>query len=163
MSRLDETYVAFSSSSDQLEKGIEYCRHGDWETGIAHLSAVAQQQNKPGELPSRYYSYLGLGMALQEKRVAEGIKLCRYAVKREFYQVENYVNLARTYLLAKRRSAAYRVIEKGLKIDPNHPELQALHQSLGARRPPVLSFFSRSNPFNQLLGRLRHVMGGAKP
>lgn len=163
MSRLDETYVAFSNPSDQLEKGIEHCRQGDWETGIAHLSAVAQQQSKPGELPSRYYSYLGLGMALQEKRVAEGIKLCRYALKREFYQVDNYVNLARTYLLAKRRGAAYKVIEKGLKIDPKHPELNTLHQELGARRPPVLSFFSRSNPFNQILGRVRHAMGISKP
>lgn len=162
MSRLDETYVAFSSSTEQLDRGIECCRSGDWESGMAHLSAVAQQQKKPGDLPSRYYSYLGYGMALREKRISEGIKLCRYALKQEFYQVDNYVNLARTYLLGNRRGAAYNTIEKGLKIDANHPDLHALHQELGARRPPVLSFLSRSNPFNQLLGRLRHVVSPSK-
>lgn len=158
MTRLDETVIAFQNPIDQLEKGIECCQKGDWETGFAHLSAVAARQSKPGELPSRYYSYLGYGMALREKRFGEGIKLCRYAIKQEFYQPENYVNLARTYLLAQRRGEAYKAIRRGLKVDPEFPELKALHERLGTRKRPVLPFFSRNNVFNQILGRIRHSM-----
>lgn len=163
--RFDETVIAFQNPIDQLDKGIECCRKGDWETGFAHLSAVAERQTKPGELPSRYYSYLGYGMALREKRFGEGIKLCRYAIKQEFYQPENYVNLARTYLLAKRRGDAFKAIRRGLKVDPDFPELQALHQKLGTRKKPVLPFFSRRNFFNQILGRVRHSLtsGSKKP
>ena len=162
MSRFDETVIAFQNPVDQLDKGIEYCRKGDWETGFAHLSAVAGQQKKPGELPSRYYSYLGYGMALREKRVAEGIKLCRFAIKQEFYQPENYVNLARTCLLAKRRGDAYKAVRRGLKVDPNFPELRELHAKLGVRKRPIVPFFSRANLFNHLFGRLRHAFA-AKP
>lgn len=162
MARLDETVIAFENPIDQLEKGIECCKKGDWETGFAHLSAVAGRQSKPGELPSRYYSYLGYGMALKEKRFGEGIKLCRYAIKQEFYQLENYVNLARTCLLAQRKADAYKAIRRGLKIDPDFPELQALHRQLGERQRPVLPFFSRGNLFNQILGRLRHSMTASK-
>lgn len=158
MSRFDETVVAFQNPIDQLEKGIECCRRGDWETGFAHLSAVAERQTKPGELPSRYYSYLGYGMALREKRFGEGIKLCRYAIKQEFYQPENYLNLARTYLLAKRRGEAFKAIKRGLKVDPDFPELQELHKRLGNRKRPVLPFLSRGNFINNLLGRIRHTL-----
>ena len=158
MSRFDETVVAFQNPIDQLEKGIDCCRRGDWETGFAHLSAVAERQTKPGELPSRYYSYLGYGMALREKRFGEGIKLCRYAIKQEFYQPENYLNLARTYLLAKRRGEAFKAIKRGLKVDPDFPELQELHKRLGNRKRPVLPFLSRGNFINNLLGRIRHTL-----
>jgi tetratricopeptide (TPR) repeat protein len=158
MARLDETVIAFQNPIDQLEKGIECCRKGDWETGFAHLSAVAARQTKPGELPSRYYSYLGYGMALKQKRFGEGIKLCRYAIKQEFYQIENYANLARTYLLAKRKGDAYKAIKRGLKVDPDYPELQELHRKLGARQNPVLPFLSRGNVFNNVLGRIRHAL-----
>lgn len=157
MTLLDETYIAFTNPADQLERGLECCRQGDWKTGFEHLSAVAQQQKKPGELPSRYYSFLGYGMALRQKRIDEGIKLCRYAIKREFYQPENYLNLARVYLLAERRDAAYKAIMKGLKVDPEFPGLQALHQSMGERKLPVLPFLARSNPLNRLLGSIRYA------
>ena len=157
MTLLDQTYVAFKNPLDQLDKGLEYCRQGDWKTGFEHLSAVAQQQKKPGELPSRYYSFLGYGMALRQKRIDEGIKLCRYAVKKEFFQPENYLNLARVYLLAERRDAAYKAILKGLKVDPDFPELVALRRSMGERQLPALPFLARSNPLNRLLGSIRYA------
>ena len=155
--RLDETHVAFQDPSDMLEKGIELCRQGNWKDGFELLSTLAQQQNKPGELPGRYYSYLGYGMALHEKRYDEAIKLCRYAIKREFYQTENYVNLARTCMLAGKRKSAWKAVERGLSIDANNPDLQELHGKLGKRHQPIVSFLSRANPINHALGSMRQT------
>ena len=158
MTLLDETYVPFMSTADRLERGLECCRKGDWKTGFEHLSVLAQQDHKTGSLPSRFYSYLGYGMALHEGRISQGIKLCRYAVKLEFFQPENYVNLAQVYLLANRRDKASKAVLKGLEVDPEHPALVALHKTLGERKPPALPFLSRSNILNQVLGRLRHAL-----
>lgn len=153
--RLDETYVPTREPAEILEMGIACCQRGDWKTGFEHLSSLVDSQREAGQLPSRYYSYLGYGMALQEKRFDEGIKLCRYAIKREFYQTENYVNLARTCLLAGKRRMAWKAVEKGLSIDAQNKELLEIHATLGVRQPPVLPFLSRQNVLNRMLGSLR--------
>ncbi len=49
-----------------------------------------------------------------------------------------------------------RAIRRGLKIDSQHLELMALYRELGMREAPVLAFLDRSNPLNQILGRIRH-------
>jgi hypothetical protein len=159
---LDETFVAFDNPVDQLEKGIELCRKGDWKSGFEHLNAVAGMQKEPGKLPGRYYSYLGYGMAVRQKRIEEGIKLCRYGIKVEFFHPENYANLARTYVLAGRRAAAAKTLAKGLEIDAKNPDLLKLQETMGARKPPVLSFLSRNNFLNKILGRIRHSNVAAK-
>jgi hypothetical protein len=92
--------------------------------------------------------------------VEEGLKLCQHSIKVEFYQPENYVNLARTYLLSNDRSGVVRTVRSGLKIDPQNPELLELYNDLGIRKLPVLSFLSRSNPINRFLGSLRHAARG---
>lgn len=154
--RLDETYIPFDNPADQLEKGLQLCQRGDWEGGLEQLRMAAERMPQNEAKPSRYYSYLGYAIALREKRIREGVKLCQYAIKQEFYQPENYFNLAQTYLLAGNRTAAWKAVARGLKVDRNFPLLQQLHHKLGERRPPVLSFLSRSNFLNQILGRIRH-------
>lgn len=160
--RLDETYIPFDNPADQLEKGLQLCQRGDWEGGLEQLRMAAERMPANEAKPSRYYSYLGYAIALREKRIREGIKLCQYAIKQEFYQPENYFNLAQTYLLGGNRSAAWKVVAKGLKVDANFPLLQELHHKLGERRPPVLPFLSRSNFLNQILGRMRYSMQESK-
>ncbi|HJX30040.1 MAG TPA: hypothetical protein VJ885_19220 [Thermoanaerobaculia bacterium] len=139
-----------------LRRGVELCREGDWERGLAYLGRIAEGDRASG-LPGIFYSYLGYGIAFRQKRVQEGLKLCRHAVKVQFYEPENYVNLTRTLLLAGERPAAVRAVLDGLKVDRNHDELLALHRELGIRQLPVLPFLSRSNPLNQLLGKVRHA------
>ncbi len=112
----------------------------------------------PPSFPGLFYSYLGFGIARFDRRVREGVALCEHAVKREFYQPENYVNLARTYLLADDRRRASETVLAGLKIDPDDRGLGDLLEELGIRRRPVIPFLSRRNPLNHLLGRLRHVL-----
>ncbi|HSS76138.1 MAG TPA: hypothetical protein VLV54_05270 [Thermoanaerobaculia bacterium] len=141
-----------------LRRGIDCCRRGDWNEGLRQLGQIAERGDTG--LPGIYYSYLGYGIALREKRVREGLQLCRHSVKVEFYQADNYLNLARTCMLAHQRSGAVRAVLDGLKIDPHHSGLLAVRRELGIRGRPILPFLDRTNFLNQLLGRLRHALRG---
>jgi tetratricopeptide (TPR) repeat protein len=145
--------------SEVIREAIDRCRRGGWKDGLATLARVAEQEERPGALPALVYSYLGYGIALRQQRIQEGLKLCQHAVRLEFYQAENYLNLARTQVLAGRRRAAVRAVAEGLRIEPDNPQLLDLRRELGVRKPPVLPFLARDNPFNSLLGRLRHLLG----
>lgn len=145
--------------ADALNQGIESCRKGDWAEGLRHLAWIAEREEGTAEMPGLFYSYLGYAIALREQRIHEGLKLCRHSIKLEFYQTENYLNLARTCLLAQDRAGAVQAVRAGLKIDAN-PQLLALQEELGIRGAPVLPFLSRMNFLNQLLGRMRHAFRG---
>lgn len=138
------------------ERGLEHCRNGEWNEGLVDLAWLAEGKWRQ-ELPGLCYSYLGYGVAKYRNQIDNGIRLCRHAVKIEFYQPENYLNLARTYLLkSKYRREAFEAVRDGLKVDPDHPELLELHRSLGMRKPPVLPFLSRHNLINRICGWFRH-------
>jgi hypothetical protein len=144
--------------TDAMRDAIERCRGGAWREGLPALARIAEQETRPGALPALVYSYLGYGIALRQQRLSEGLKLCQHAVKMEFYQAENYLNLARTHVLAGHRRAAVRAVADGLKVEPDHGQLLELQHELGLRKRPVLSFLSRSNPINTLLGRIRNFV-----
>lgn len=154
--------VARRETTDTLDRAVALCRQGDWKQGLSHLGRLTEAAER-GSLPGLFYSYLGYGIARCEQRVHEGVKLCRHAIKVEFYQPDNYLNLARTLLLANDRRGAVDAVQRGLKVDANHPELVELGRELGIRRPPVLSFLSRKNPLNIFLGSLRHTLERKKP
>jgi hypothetical protein len=141
-----------------MRDALERCRRGSWRDGLPALARIAEQDERQGALPALVYSYLGYGIALRQQRVQEGLRLCQHAVKLEFYQAENYLNLARTHLLANHRRAAVRAVADGLKIEPDQRQLLELRRELGQRRAPVLPFLARSNPLNSLLGRIRHLL-----
>lgn len=144
----------------KLRQGIDCCRRGDWNEGLRYLGQIAERGDTGTGLPGVFYSYLGYGIALREQRVREGLKLCRHSVKVEFYEADNYLNLARTCLLAGDRSGAVRAVRDGLRIDPHHPGLLAVRTELGVRGQPMLPFLGRSHLVNRILGRLRHALRG---
>lgn len=140
------------------ERGLDLCRFGNYKEGLAELASLGDLTRVKG-IPSAYFSYLGYALAKQRNQVQQGIKLCKHAIKLEFFQTENYINLARTCLLSEKfRREAWDAVREGLRIDPESPELLALQKQLGSRRPPVLGFLGRSNPVNRLLGSLRHLL-----
>lgn len=152
-----EPNVTTDGPADDEERGIALCRAGQWDRGVDHL---ARQVSSGGRLSSTGYSFLGYGMALRRRQIREGLKLCEQAVKMEFYQPDNFLNLARTQLLAGNRRAAATSMRRGLALDRGHRGLRALAKELGVRRAPVLKFLGRSNPLNVLLGKLRHAIKG---
>lgn len=145
-----------AARAEAVQRGLDLCRKGLWKEGLRLLAEIVENAESGSGLPGRLYSYLGYGIAREERRIQEGLRLCQHAIKIEFYQAENYLNLARTLLLADRKGAAVRAVRDGLAIDPKNRELLVLRRELGVRKAPVLSFLDRTNPLNILLGRLRY-------
>ncbi|MEL7060492.1 MAG: hypothetical protein AAGN46_10740 [Acidobacteriota bacterium] len=157
--RTDAAHRA-ATAARLADRGVARCRAGHWKEGLVDLAHVFSRY-RGHHLPSQVYSYLGFGLARHRRQIPKGIRLCRQAIRLEFYQPENYLNLARTCLLSERyRREAVAAVRDGLKIDPGHAELLALQARLGARRQPVLGFLSRRNLLNRLLGWLRHQLSG---
>jgi hypothetical protein len=144
--------------SHTLNRALALCRQGDWDGGLFYLGQVAESGEPGSALPGLFYSYLGYGIARCQGRVKEGLKLCQHSIKVEFYESENYLNLARTCLLSHDRAGAVRAVRGGLKVDPGNLDLLALYRDLGIRREPIVPFLARDNPFNRLLGRIRALL-----
>ncbi len=142
--------------ADLVEEGVEACRRGDWEQGLALLWKVARKDEPQQKLPSLYFSYAGYGAARFDKRWKEGLRLCRYAIKLDAFQPENYLNLARVYLLRRQRKKAVAALEKGLRLDSRNPHLVEFRRTIGYRRRPVIPFLPRGSALNRWLGQRRH-------
>ncbi len=138
-----------------VDSGIDHCRAGRWDKGVEYLRYVAAREPQGLGQAGLFLSYLGCAMARIQGLSAEGLALCEQAVKNEFYQPENWANLAEVLLLCGRRAEAINAVEQGLDIDSSFGRLRRLQRRLGKRRPPVVRFLARSNPLNHLLGRVR--------
>lgn len=145
------------------QEGIQLCRQGKWKEGMKTLGLIAEADRQGTELPGLFYSYLGYGIAKFEGRAKEGLALCKHAIKVQFYESENYLNLSRVYLLRNRRSRAVQALQQALKLSPRHPEAVKLAKQIGFRRRPVIPFLSRDNPLNVYLGKMRHQMSSSQP
>ena len=139
----------------ELKRGIDLCRAEKWRQAYGILILVAQSVEKRGNLPGVFYSYMGLAMAHCDGRRHEPIELCRYALRVQPEQPENYLNLASLYLILGRRESAVRLVGHGLQVRPGHARLLELEHQLGRRQKLAFPSLSRRHPFNSLPGRLR--------
>jgi hypothetical protein len=107
------------------------------------------------EVPSLAFSYLGYGRAVLGAGYRDGLRLCKLGIRKDVFEAENYLNLARTCLLRNRRRMAIRALNRGLRVAPRHPQLHELRGRLGWRQRPALPFLDRSNAVNRALGKVR--------
>jgi tetratricopeptide (TPR) repeat protein len=162
-----ELVLAQSGSDDPLEfvrLGIAAARKDDFERGLiflaeAHRRLVGKETVKDAAFPASAFSYYGLCLALHKGRIKDGADFCQVALDLEFYNAENYANLARVWIAARSRRKAIDALDRGLAVDPRSQVLQRLRTSLGVRKKPVIPFLHRDNPLNVTLGRMR---GGKK-
>ena len=145
------------------ELGIALCRRGDWVGGIAQLLRLQQTSGTHEWTPGVASSYLGYGLASRKKKYEEGLRHCEEAVRREVWEPETYLNLARTYLLRKELKRAVWALDRGLAMDPDHEEILSLRRKLGRRRKLTFPFLPRGHFLNRLVGGIRHNLAfGAK-
>jgi len=139
-----------------LEEGIALCEANRWKEGVTYLAAITRLRPPPSALPSRYYSFLGHGLARIERRIDDGVTLCRRAVREGFGDAKNHALLVETLWLAKRRGEAMNALEEGLLLAHDPKSLLLLRQTLERRRPPVVSAISRDHLVNRWLGKITY-------
>jgi tetratricopeptide (TPR) repeat protein len=144
------------SLQEVIRAGIMLCRDDHWDTGLALLRKATRKKQREIPFPSLYYSYLGYGLARFDRKYKDGLSLCKHAVRIDDLEPENYLNLARIYLLREDRRNAVAALQKGLMLDSNQHQILELRRELGFRKRPVVSFLSRSHFVNRWLGRRRH-------
>ncbi|HWP35172.1 MAG TPA: tetratricopeptide repeat protein [Thermodesulfobacteriota bacterium] len=134
-----------------FERGRELLLKGRPREALACFDAALELE--PSD--ARLLSHRGLCLALFERRLEEGLALCRRAVELEFYRAEHYLHLAKVYLHAGRKREAVRALRQGRTIEPEHPGIRRELEALGIRRPPVLRCLPRRHVLNRHLGLLR--------
>ena len=145
-----------------FQQGITFCRKEKWREGYELLARVAQVVERRGNMPGVFYSYLGAAMARVEGRRHDGMELCRYALRLQPDDAENYLNIASVYLMLGRRRSAVRAVEYGLVLRPGHPRLSEMKESLGIRQPPVFPALPRTHLLNWWVGRVRNWVRSRK-
>ena len=143
------------------DRGVALCRRGELKKGFEVLAAVAETEHREAELPGAFYSYLGYGVARYQRKLSLGLSLARHAAESRFFEPENFRNLARVYLLTGNKRKAHRNLIKGLRLDPSHQALRDELTEMGRRKKPFIAFLSRSNPLNQMSGRVRYMLSGS--
>lgn len=144
------------SAEQRFRRGLEALSAGRRLEALALFETALQLERRrgSGRMQARYLSYYGLCLALEGRRVDEGIGLCRQAIPLESYNPDLCLNLGRALVAGQRRREAYDAFEKGLGLAPNHAEILRELRRMGRRRRPPLPFLGRSNPLNVLLGKL---------
>jgi tetratricopeptide (TPR) repeat protein len=141
-----------------LEEGADWYRQGDLEQAHACFQ-TAHRRRTTDPLCLAWY---GLTLILVERNNALGLRYCEESVRRGGANVPGaWLNLGRAYRALGHRVLAVRALERGRELDPEHALLLEEMRLLGTRRPPVLSFLSRSHPLNRILGRIRHRWSAA--
>ncbi len=136
----------------EFKQGLTLLRDDYAEKALPHMRrAVELDKNNP-----YYMSYLGVILARSENKWAEAEQLCDSAVRMKRSQAQLYLNLAEVYATAGRREDAVEALQSGLKFARRDVRLSLALNRLTARRQPVFSFLSRTNPLNRQFGLLRH-------
>jgi tetratricopeptide (TPR) repeat protein len=113
-------------------------------------------------------SYHGVLQSVVDKKHRSAVDACRKALL--LFKAEDsysasvvyphlYLNLGKAYLATGKKKEAVEAFQKGLKYERSNPELKQALRRLGIRKAPLVSFLSRSNPINKLLGMLLNKPG----
>ena len=143
-----------------IDEACVLTRNGDYLRAYTMFLEIYGTDQKPplsNPKAANGLSYFGLTVALVQRKYKEAIELCKRAIELEFYNGDHYANLTRVYAAAGNRKKALETAEAGLKILPDHEDLQKARAELGIRSRPPVPFLDRSNPINVALGQQRHA------
>lgn len=101
-------------------------------------------------------SYLGLMVALAQKKYPDAEQLCHTALRMKRNEVQSYLNLAEVYRRAGKKEDAVETLTVGLQYTKRNVKLVRALRQFGVRRPPVLKFLERKHFLNRHLGKMRH-------
>jgi predicted Zn-dependent protease len=135
-------------AEESFREGVALLEQGRARDALERLSRA--YRDNPDS--ARCQSYYALALALAKGEFLEAAELARAAVRREFYNPDLYMNLARIYLAHDFKAEAVRILRRGMMIDPRNRRIVRALESLGLRRRPPLPFLPRGHTLNRLLG-----------
>jgi tetratricopeptide (TPR) repeat protein len=124
--------------------------------------AVVRYANDPFLL-----SYFGYLEATVNGKYRSGIDACTRAITlfkkkmllgkddaEESQMAPLYLNLGRAYIAAEKKKEAIESLKAGLKFDRRNEDLMAELERMGIRRFIPVPFLRRTNPINEVIGRM---------
>jgi tetratricopeptide (TPR) repeat protein len=141
----------------RFRRGLELLARRRYADASVQFHAAIFVEDRQGALrpQMRYRSYYGLSRALSNRPTLEDVKLCEQAAAADNYDPVLLLNLGKVYLRAGKTTRALLTLERGLRLEPGHAELRALHAEADRRAKPVLPGIGRNHALNRSLGRLR--------
>lgn len=140
--------------SDRLiEKGARLLRDNNPLAALACFEKACALKKTPVS-----QSYLGLCLASERGRIAEGTRLCLEAIDADPNTPLHYLNLGKIYLKTGRKTVCLEVLRRGLSAG-DHPEIRELLERIGRRKPPVFSCLPRGHFLNRYAGLILSRLG----
>jgi tetratricopeptide (TPR) repeat protein len=142
-------------ADDLFQKGLHLLAHHSFDqAAVCFEKALSLEQQNGAEPPARLLSYCGYTLAFARKKWNDGLKLCKAAVEKEFFNPDLFFNLGDIYLTRGDKKKAHRAFTRGLTLAPDHPKIRSRMMEMGVRKTSVISFLSRDNFLNKILGVL---------
>jgi tetratricopeptide (TPR) repeat protein len=143
----------------EVERAIDLTKDGRYSDALEIfeqlLPQLSSQDVNDKRVLSNSSSFYGLCVAMVRRRYAEAVQYCNLSLKSQFMDPEHLANLALVYLERNDRASAIENLHKGLRIQPKHPRINKILDDIGRRKPPPITFLSRSNPLNIWFGKRR--------
>jgi tetratricopeptide (TPR) repeat protein len=138
-----------------LKKGIRMLETNNLEQAATLFETAFGMEQKNGCEPSpRVMSYCGYTMAFARKKYNDGLRMCRAAVEKEFFNPDLFFNLGDIYLARGDKKNAHVAFNRGLSLAPNHHKIRARIKEMGVRKRAVIPFLDREHFLNRFLGAL---------
>lgn len=128
------------------QRALEALSAGDPQAALPLLERAFKVQDNQA-----LHSYLGYCIAKERGQVRKGRDLCHASLEVEPQNPAHHLNLAKVHQIAGQKPEAIAALRKGMETGGS-PEILALLNQLGTRKPPPIRFLSRDNPLNKWIG-----------
>src|SRR5712692_6923255 len=118
--------MGYPEALEHFKAGLQLLRSDYAGKSLPHFrKALALDDNNPF-----YLSYFGLSLAAAERKWDEAESACLSALRMDRTQPELYLNLAKVYLLARKKEEAVETLTSGLRFTKKDPRLAAALREL---------------------------------
>lgn len=143
---------------EHFRQGKAALASGHAVRAAAHFHDAISEEERQASVrrQMKYLSYYGLSLALAYKPKREYVELCERAASQDSFDAELQANLAKVYLLARKKSKALSALVLGIRLDPTNRRLRKMLSSVDRRRAPLVPGLGRDHFLNRTAGRWRH-------
>ena len=136
---------AYQDAKDALKKKDYKAAERAFKKTLESIDENTEQYN--GVL-----SGYGLTQVLNSDK--NGLLMCRDAASNEVFDGEVFLNLACAEWHSDNRKRAVDAVRRGVKIDPDHKQLNRACAKLDCRKKCCFSFLPRGHKLNRLFGKM---------